>query len=115
VEEIHERFQQHLATRGAHIDGFYYCPHDIGQCDCRKPSTGLFEHAVREFPDVTPETSVLIGDSLSDIEGARNFGCRSIFIEGDPESRKAGFEKAEALADAVVRSLPEAVALLLQP
>jgi D-glycero-D-manno-heptose 1,7-bisphosphate phosphatase len=75
----------------------------------------LFEHAVREFPDVTPDSSILIGDSLSDIEAAKNFGCRSIFIEGDPESRKASFEKAEALADAVARSLPEAVALVLQP
>src|SRR5438309_4532592 len=83
VDEIHRRLQQHLSAYGARLDGFYYCPHDRGECDCRKPATGLFERAVRDFPEITPSTSVMIGDSLSDIEAARNFGCRSIFIEGD--------------------------------
>jgi D-glycero-D-manno-heptose 1,7-bisphosphate phosphatase len=114
VEELHRKMQQHLAMYGAHVDGFYYCPHDEDQCDCRKPGTGLLERAVREFPDITPETSVMIGDSLSDIRAAQKFGCRSIFIEGDPQTRKAGAETAERLADATAASLTEAVVSLLQ-
>lgn len=113
VEEIHKSLQQHLAAFNARVDGFYYCPHNEGECDCRKPATGLFERAVRDFPGMTPQTSVLIGDSLSDIQAARNFGCRSIFMQGDPSTRKAGSEKAERLADAVAGSLPEAVDILL--
>jgi D-glycero-D-manno-heptose 1,7-bisphosphate phosphatase len=115
VEEIHKRLQQHLAVHNARVDGFYYCPHNEGECDCRKPATGLFERAVRDFPGVTPQTSVLIGDSLSDIQAARKFGCRSIFIQGDPSTRKPGSAKAERLANAVAESLPEAVGLVLQP
>lgn len=114
VEELHRRLQQHLHAYSAHLDGFYYCPHDEDQCDCRKPSPGLLERAARDFPDITPSTSVLIGDSLSDIEAAKKFGCRSVFIEGDPETRKAGFQVAEYLADAVADSLPRAVDLLLR-
>ena len=115
VENLQEQLQRHLAAYGAHVDAFYYCPHDEGECDCRKPATGLLKRAARDFRDVTPETSVFIGDSLSDIEAAINFGCWSIFVQGDPATRKRGSETAEVLADALARSLPEAVDLLLQP
>ena len=44
---------EHLAAHGAHLDAIYYCPHDNGQCNCRKPQTGMFEQAFRDFPDAT--------------------------------------------------------------
>jgi len=112
VEALHAQLQQHLAAHSAHIDAFYYCPHDLDACDCRKPKTGLFRQAFRDFPDASAENSVVIGDSLSDIQAARNLGTRSIFIEGDPETGKAAATQAAELADAVAASLAEAVALL---
>lgn len=114
VEALHAQFQQHLAAHHARIDGFYYCPHDRDECDCRKPKTGLFRQAFRDFPDVSAENSVLIGDSLSDIQAARNLRMPSIFIEGDPETQKAGAAQAAELADAVAGSLAEAVRRLDQ-
>jgi histidinol-phosphate phosphatase family protein len=67
VEAIHADFQRQLNGAGARIDAFFICPHDKGQCNCRKPLPGLFEQAVATFPDITAATSVIIGDSLSDI------------------------------------------------
>jgi D-glycero-D-manno-heptose 1,7-bisphosphate phosphatase len=109
VEELHRRLQQHLASHNAHIDAFYYCPHDRDECDCRKPKTGLFEQAFRDFPQASAENSAVIGDSLSDIEAARALHAPSILVLGDPETRKPGIEKASALADARADSLREAV------
>ncbi len=108
VDALHAQMQKHLADHGARIDAFYCCPHDKNQCECRKPKTGLIEQAFRDFPDASAVTSLIIGDSLSDIEAARRLGMRSIFIEGDPETQKAGAGKAAALADAVCGSLVEA-------
>ena len=68
---------------------------------------------MRDFPSISPAESVVIGDSVSDMQAARNFGCRSIFVEGDPETRKSGHEKAGGLANAIVGSLAEAVSRLL--
>ncbi len=112
VDALHARLREHLAAHGARIDAFYFCPHDLDECDCRKPKPGLFLEAFRDFPEASVENSVVVGDSLSDIEAARGLGMRSIFIEGDPETRKGGAEQAAGLADAVVASLEEAVALL---
>ena len=109
VDALHAWLQELLSAHAAHIDGFYYCPHDENQCDCRKPKTGLFEQAFRDFPDASVANSIVIGDSLSDIEAARSLGSASIFIQGDPLTVRPGAEKAAALADAVASSLIEAV------
>jgi D-glycero-D-manno-heptose 1,7-bisphosphate phosphatase len=113
---IHTAFQSLLANQGAHVDGFYFCPHDKGQCNCRKPLPGLFEQAVADFPEITAATSAMIGDSLSDIEFGRRLGMQTVFIEGDPLRRKPGAEAAAALADLRFPELAQAVdALLTNP
>jgi len=113
VEDIHSALQRVLATQGAHVDAFFFCPHDKKQCNCRKPLPGLFEQAAAAFPEIQAATSVMIGDSLSDIEFGRRLGMRTIFIEGEPERRKPGAEAALALADQHFADLPEAVEHLL--
>jgi D-glycero-D-manno-heptose 1,7-bisphosphate phosphatase len=113
VRHIHAHLQAELAAHNARIDGFYFCPHDKKECNCRKPLPGLFEQAQGEFSGIQPSGSLIIGDSLSDIEFGRNVGMKTIFIEGDPEHRKPGAEKAATLADSTASSLPEAVNKLL--
>jgi D-glycero-D-manno-heptose 1,7-bisphosphate phosphatase len=116
VEAIHSQMQRVLSVSGAHVDGFYFCPHDKRQCNCRKPLPGLFEQARKQFPTIEPANSVVIGDSLSDIEFGRNLGIHTIFIEGDESHRKhqkPGAQKAADLADLRFSSLPDAVNYLL--
>lgn len=113
VAAIHEKFGQMLGQAGAHIDAFFICPHDKGQCNCRKPLPGLFEQAVAQFPEITAETSAMVGDSLSDIEFGRRLGMRTVFVEGDRERQKPGAEAAAKLADLRCTSLTEAVDAIL--
>ncbi|HEX8710461.1 MAG TPA: HAD family hydrolase [Terracidiphilus sp.] len=102
-----------LAAEGAHLDGFYFCPHDDGACNCRKPLPGLFQQAKADFPDIEAAESVMIGDSLSDIEFGHALGMRTVFIEGPAETQRAGAERARELADAGAGSLAEAMKYLL--
>ena len=113
VDTLHTRLRRHLADHQARIDAFYFCPHDKDSCDCRKPKTALFEQAFRDFPDASRSNSIVIGDSLSDIDAARNLGVPSIFIQGDPATQKPGAATAQARADLVAHSLAEAVEALL--
>lgn len=110
--DIHRQLQEHLAANGAHIDAFYFCPHDRHQCECRKPGTALFEQAFHDFPQASAANSLLIGDSLSDIQAAKKMKMRSIFIEGEPDRQKPGAAKAAELADTVCSSLSKAVTLI---
>lgn len=114
VDAIHAALHNTLAIHGAHLDGIYYCPHDKGECDCRKPLPGLFEQAATNFPGLEAQTSIMIGDSLSDIEFGRRLGMPCIFIEGDPTRRKPGSDEARQTADVSCPSLAAAVDLLLE-
>lgn len=113
VQSLHRQLQQHLSGHHARIDAFYYCPHDEGQCGCRKPATGLFEQAFRDFPLASSTNSIVIGDSISDIQAARSLEIPCIFISGDPQYRKPGADQAASLANAVAESLSEAVRIYL--
>jgi D-glycero-D-manno-heptose 1,7-bisphosphate phosphatase len=112
LEHIHSNMRSHLAQHGARLDAIYYCPHDVGECQCRKPDIGLFEQARRDFPWAAPN-SVVIGDSLSDIQAGQRLGMKTIFIEGEPDRQKAGAAVATESADAVADSLLQAVELIV--
>jgi D-glycero-D-manno-heptose 1,7-bisphosphate phosphatase len=114
VDSIHAAFQRQLARAGAHIDAFFICPHDRGECNCRKPLPGLFEQAVARFPEITGVTSVMVGDSLSDIDFGRRLGMATIFVNVDPQRRSPHAEEAAKLADLRCASLPDAVDALLR-
>jgi D-glycero-D-manno-heptose 1,7-bisphosphate phosphatase len=109
LESVHEKMQDLLARNDARLDAIYYCPHDHGECHCRKPDTGLFEQAYQRFPQANAGNSVVIGDSLSDIQAGRRLGMKTIFIQGEPDRQKEGAAAAAALADAVAGSLLQAV------
>jgi D-glycero-D-manno-heptose 1,7-bisphosphate phosphatase len=108
LELIHENMRADLERQGARVDGIYYCPHDHGECHCRKPDTGLFEQALQEFPQANAHNSVVIGDSLSDIQAGKRLGMKTMFIRGEADRQKEGADTAANLADAVVDSLLEA-------
>jgi D-glycero-D-manno-heptose 1,7-bisphosphate phosphatase len=109
LNEIHSRMVDHLAGHDAHIDAIFYCPHDRGQCQCRKPGTGLFEQAIERFPEANAQNSVVVGDSLSDIQAGKRMGMKTVFIAGDPVLQKPGAATAAQNADAVASSLMDAV------
>jgi D-glycero-D-manno-heptose 1,7-bisphosphate phosphatase len=113
LEAMHAQFQRLLEREGARIDAFFICPHETDKCNCRKPLPGLFEQAVARFPEIKAVTSVMIGDSPSDVEFGRRLGMRTIFIEGNEELRKPGGDDAAKLADLRFASLAEAVEALM--
>ncbi len=109
IMNLHEQLATHLSLFDAYIDAIYYCPHDKNECDCRKPGPALFEQAFRDFPDASPANSVVIGDSISDIEAGIRLGMPTIFIQGEQQYQKPGAERAASLATAVASSLLDAV------
>jgi D,D-heptose 1,7-bisphosphate phosphatase len=89
VLELHDWMSMELASCGAHIDAYYYCPHHpegsvapYGQvCSCRKPAPGMINTALSEW-SVDARGSFLIGDRPSDIEAARAAGLTGHHFAG---------------------------------
>jgi D-glycero-D-manno-heptose 1,7-bisphosphate phosphatase len=99
LQEIHGRMLAAIRQAGGGIDAVYYCPHHSDACACRKPGIELFREAKREFPDIDFANSLVVGDSLSDLETAYGLGCRAVLI-ADRERR------AEILKQVRRRALP---------
>ena len=87
VKIIHQKMLNDIKKANGKIEAVYYCPHDIGECDCRKPGIGMFLK-VEEVYAVDKENSFMIGDSLSDIEAGQKYGIRSYLLRA-PENLKS--------------------------
>jgi D-glycero-D-manno-heptose 1,7-bisphosphate phosphatase len=105
LQQIHAQMRTELAEGGVPIDALYYCPHEVGQCLCRKPQTGLFWRAKGDFPDINFACSLLIGDSLSDMEAGAQLGCRNLLI-AEPSRVQSLLARAMACGIAIAGHAP---------
>ncbi len=81
IDLIHERLQAQLRVQGTPFDQIYCCPHLAdASCTCRKPNIGLAMQALQDFPDIDVSRSVMVGDSLSDMQFARNVGIIPVHV-----------------------------------
>ena len=80
VNDIHSFMCDELEKASAHIDGIYVCPHDDGECDCRKPQIGLFLMAEKDF-SIDKTCSWMVGDSESDIKAGKRYGIKTILTD----------------------------------
>ena len=87
VQKINYALAETLHATEAVVDRWYYCPHHPKygderyrqQCSCRKPNIGMLEQGARDF-NLDLARSYMVGDSLSDLEAARNAGTKAILV-----------------------------------
>lgn len=103
LDDIHVRMRAELARHEADVDAVYFCPHEVGECDCRKPGTGMFIAARNDFPAIDFERSVVVGDSDSDTEAAAAIGARGIRIGGEVGDLREAARAVQGADDGVAR------------
>lgn len=80
LSAIHEALQARLASVGARLDAiFYAADHPDHAGPRRKPGPGMLQEAIARF-GAKPEDTVMIGDSLRDLEAAAAAGCRRVLV-----------------------------------
>ncbi len=79
LDAIHTKMIEELAAKGAVIDDIFVCPHSLDACECRKPKPGMIHAACAKW-DIDLAESIMIGDSPSDEELARNCGMRFVGV-----------------------------------
>jgi D-glycero-D-manno-heptose 1,7-bisphosphate phosphatase len=120
VRGVHDALAARLASGGARIDGYYYCPHHPEatvaeyrrQCTCRKPAGGLVERASREL-GLDPARSFVVGDTWRDVALARTVGARGILVRTGCGAVDEARPHERVAADAVVDNLAAAASWIL--
>jgi histidinol phosphatase-like enzyme len=70
-----------IAFYGGRIDKVYFSPYLAAENHpSRKPGIGMALQAKTDFPEIDFHKSVIVGDSLSDMEFGRAAGMKTIFI-----------------------------------
>jgi len=84
LEDVHHFLITQINAHGGRIDKIYHCPHHKSEhCHCRKPKTGMFVSAMNDFPDIDPQKSVMVGDTISDMMFGKSSGLKTILITQD--------------------------------
>jgi histidinol-phosphate phosphatase family protein len=105
LELIHRNMLYEIGYHGGRIDKVYFSPylHEENH-PTRKPGIGMALQAKSEHPEIVFSKSVIVGDSMSDMEFGRTAGMRTIFIAPQPVTDPKidlCFESLSALADAL--------------
>lgn len=81
LRKVHEHMIDTLLTAGVRVAGIYHCPGLASDRPlCRKPLPGMALQAMVDYPDIDPSRSVMVGDSLSDIQFGRRLGMYTVKV-----------------------------------
>jgi histidinol-phosphate phosphatase family protein len=103
LHTIHANMEEAVKQAGGRIDAVYYCSDMEDDSPYRKPNPGMGHAACRQFPDIDPARSVMIGNTMSDMEFGRNLGSYTVFL---PTTRP-DTNPLDHRIDAFLPSLPE--------
>ena len=81
LARIHASLLEEVAAAGGRIDAVYHCP-DLSshKPNCRKPAPAMALQAKREFPEVDFRRSVMVGDSVSDMQFGQALGMFTVLV-----------------------------------
>jgi len=93
LEVIHKNMLYEIDYHGGRIDKVYFSPYLHTQNHpTRKPGIGMALTAQTDYPEINFKQSIIIGDSMSDMEFGRAAGMKTIFIcEERTENEKIDF------------------------
>lgn len=81
LTQIHDRMIEEVRYEGGRINKVYHSPFTEDERSVfRKPAPGMARKAKIDFPEIEFEKSVMIGDSLVDMEFGKNLGMITIYI-----------------------------------
>lgn len=101
LSAIHEKMISEIKNAGGRIDAIYYAPAADRSDIRRKPNATMAFEAKNDFPKIDLAKSVIVGNSISDMEFGKNAGMRTIFID---EKKKFANEKTDVM-DEISNSL----------
>ena len=81
LEKIHQYMLAEITKHGGHIDKIYFSPHLENENNPnRKPNIGMALQAKRDFPEINFSQSIMVGDSLNDMQFGKNAGMKTVFL-----------------------------------
>ncbi|MFZ4058490.1 MAG: D-glycero-alpha-D-manno-heptose-1,7-bisphosphate 7-phosphatase [Ferruginibacter sp.] len=79
--DIHQHLQATISKAGGKIDQIYYCTAVEASHPNRKPNSGMGLQAKLDYPDIDFSKTIMVGNSMSDMEFGKNIGAYTVFLK----------------------------------
>jgi len=80
LDNIHANMMSGIQTAGGKLDKIYYCADLPDDSVNRKPNPGMAHQAMKDFPEIDMNKSIIVGNRISDMGFGRNAGMHTVFI-----------------------------------
>jgi len=81
LQSIHHEMKREVEIVGGKIDALYYCTEKEDTCFNRKPNPGMALQAMRDFSDIDPSRSLMVGNKITDMQFGRAAGFYTVFVK----------------------------------
>ena len=100
---IHSKMVSEINEAGGRIEKIYYCTDADRNSPNRKPNCGMGLQAKADYPEINFNKTVMVGNTLHDMQFGRSLGTRTVFID---EKKKYNGNKTDEM-DEIYKSLHE--------
>jgi D-glycero-D-manno-heptose 1,7-bisphosphate phosphatase len=80
LKDINVNMTNAIADAGGRIDRIYACTAVLDTDHNRKPNTGMAYQAKEDYPDIDFKRSVIVGNSISDMEFGKRLAMHTVFL-----------------------------------
>jgi D-glycero-D-manno-heptose 1,7-bisphosphate phosphatase len=80
LADVHHYMYMEIKKAGGRIDKIYYATDVENNAPNRKPNTGMADQAIRDFPEINFEQSIMIGNNISDMEFGKHKKMQTVFV-----------------------------------
>jgi len=101
LKEISRNMKEAVSEAGGRIDKVYACTAISDEDHNRKPNPGMALQAKEDFPQIDFKQSVIVGNSVSDMEFGKRLGMHTVFLT----TKHKPFELPSDLVDEQYASL----------
>ncbi len=89
LEAVHYQMLKDIEQANGRIDHIYFCP-DLRSKpnNCRKPNPAMGILAKKNYPEIFFNRSIMVGDSIADIQFGHHLGMTTILVIGKAEEHE---------------------------
>ncbi len=81
---IHEKMLKSIKRKSGRIDKIYYCTDILDSSEFRKPNIGMAQMAMLDFPSIDFKSSIMVGDSKTDMIFGKKLDMKCFMISSNP-------------------------------
>lgn len=97
LEHIHHCMLKEIQKNGGRIDKIYFCTDVLDDSPFRKPNIGMANLAKHDYPNLDFSRSIMVGNTLSDMEFGEKAGMKNIFIKSKKVITDLSYNRIDAI------------------